>query len=241
MIKYHRNNIVFRIASADAIGKFKQIQAHSFMQLSRKELCFDESAREAVLLEYDRLSQWIFRIEKICMYAGEDKVSAQLRNAILESFHDEIAVIESVLETNTEIFSRQVFEFMRTIHGYSNHITHDFVKAEMNFRTDQMYTAVVSTISNYLQHTLIALHEFNNNCITKTETPFVCLTDFCAESDTRFVGLSKRAMFFKSAGCGSTFVLKNYSKPEYFDEAKEYLAGLGFAVEPEPELEFARV
>jgi len=82
MIKYQRNNITFRIASADAIGKFKSTQAHSFVQLARKELNFDEAAKETVLLEYDRLSQWIFRVERICLSSGEGRVAEQLQTAI---------------------------------------------------------------------------------------------------------------------------------------------------------------
>lgn len=238
MIKYLRNNITFRIASADAIGKFKSAQAHSFVQLARKELKFDEAAKETVLLEYDRLSQWIFRVERICLSSVEGKVSEDLQLAIIHSLEDEFSVIENVLESNIGVFSEISISFSKMIHRYSLLILRVYLIKFMDNNVTHAYTNIVSAISGYLQHLLVAMHEFNANIVNGDTPPFVCSTDFSIEysdDSNRFISSTSRAQFFKDNGVGNTFILKDYSKHNVYKLAHEHFASLGFDIIPENE------
>lgn len=240
MIRYQRNNINFRIASADAISKFKSTQAHSFIQLVRKELSFDESCKETVLLEYDRLSQWIFRVERICFSAGEGYASDQLQMAIEQSLFDEFEVIESVMESNRDVFSDSVISFTKIIHKYSLIIICSYFSEFMKLRIDNAYTDIVACISNYLQHLLVCMHEFNSNVVLKNPCAFICVSDFSIESaddDERFLSVISRAQYFKQLGLGVTFTLKNYSRHNVFSDALSYFQSQGFNLIPEDEVE----
>lgn len=236
MIKYQRNNIIFRIASADAIGKFKQTQAHSFVQLARKELAFYESAKEVVLLEYDRFSQWIFRVEKICLTCGEGYISEPIRQSIIASFNEELRIVESVMETHTEVFSKDVFDFTKLVHTYSAKMVCGRLEKAAEQSADLAYPDMVDHVSTYLQHLLICLHEFNNNIIKKSQQPFVCIADFCLHQNTQQEQCEpalKRAKFFMEHGIENGFVLKNYSEMDAFRDFYSYLADFGIKILPE--------
>ena len=179
MIKYQRNNIIFRIASADAISKFKEAQAHSFLQLSRKELNFDDAAKEVVLLEYDRFSQLIFKIERICLSASEGTIKNDLIDSILGSFLDELHVIENVLESHPDVFSTSVIDFTKMIHTYSSDMLRRGIHSLMNCSIEHAYSKFVIVISDYLQHLLISMHEFDSNYVKKIKPPFISIADFC--------------------------------------------------------------
>lgn len=240
MIRYQRNNIGFRIASANAISKFKNTQAHSFIQLVRKELSFDESSRETVLLEYDRLSQWIFRVERICFTAGAGYMTEQLQIAIIQSLIDEFDVIESVMESNSQIFSAESIAYAKMIHQYAIVIMSNYFDEFMKLKMDSAYTDIVACVSNYLQHLLVCMHEFNSNLVLKNTDKFICVSDFSIESadgDERFLSGISRARFFKQHGMGDSYTLKNYSRHNVFADANEFFSSQGFLLRPEDEIQ----
>ena len=181
MIKYQRNNIVFRIASANAISKFKATQAHSFLQLARKELNFNDAAREVVLLEYDRFSHWIFRLERICQSAGEVMMAQGLRDATVDSFDDELRVVENVLHAHPGVFSTEVIRFTKMIHSYALSMINEKFTIDEDTHIDETFAMMVQEVSNYLQHLLIVMHEFDNNIIKRNVPPFISADDFCIE------------------------------------------------------------
>ena len=237
MIKYQRNNIIFRIASSDAISKFKHTQAHAFVQLARPEFSFDVSAREVVLLEYDRISQWLYRIERILQSVGEGEMPIQLRTAVMESFREEINVIETVLETHPEVFDAPVVEFAKLIHVYTFFLMEDQMACMMDDTIDRAFVELADLVSEYLQHLLICLHEYNSNCILRSATPFVSIGDFCLcikKANRRFLPIIKRIQFFKKMGCGDTYVFKNYSTHEdMFEKAVKALKSAEVTLIPE--------
>lgn len=230
MTRYQPNNIIFRIAASDALGKFKALQAQSFVQLARRELNFNTSAREVVLLEYDHFSQWLFRIERICVAAQEGPMPQALHNAIHESFREEIRTIETILTTHPDVFNAGIVDFMKVIHSYSLGI----IDRQMNdgsYETiERTFSRMVSVVSDYLQHVLTCLHELNNNFITRTREPFICISDFLLKEchgDDCFFPLAKRLEYFQSLGCGNEYVLKIYSNEDVFEKASDYVNGLG--------------
>jgi hypothetical protein len=235
-LNYQRNNIAFRISSAIAIGKLKTAQAHAFQQLLRRELDFDDSAKEGVLLEFDQMSNWIFRIEKICLSAAAGELSIQLRRAIYASFVEELRMIMTVMETNANIFSKDVRALTSVIHEYSSEFLVGEFERDMMVPADMAFARLTMTISDYLQHYLVAMHEFNNNIIRKAEPAFLSIAEFCTNSSDkahRFIACLKRAKFFQQCGCRGPFVFKNYTKEDIFNDAKAFLADNGVDIIPE--------
>jgi hypothetical protein len=243
MVRYQLNNIIFRIASSDAISKFKAIQAHTFVQLARKDLSFDESTKEAVLLEYDRFSQWLFRIERICMAAQEGNMAPSLRSAIQESCAEELRTIENVLESYPDVFGPNITTFDKLIHAYSAKSMRTRMDKCMTETVEKAFEQLVQIVSDYLQHVLICLHEMNNNYINKAAAPFVCIANFCSDSDNieeRYYPIRKRVEFFMALGCGDTYLLKDYTDRNLYEEAKEYVQQFGINLVRKQETEEAQ-
>lgn len=239
MIRYQRNNIIFRIASSDAISKFKHAQAHAFVQLARSDLKFDISAREVVLLEYDRISQWLYRIERILQSSQEGEMSEQLRTAITESLHEELTVIQTVLETHTDVFDLRVTEYTKLIHEYSFPIIEDELDCKLNDTIDRGFASLSDLVSEYLQHLLLCLHEYNNNCILKNNPAFISVGEFSAsacskQSVKKFIPSLKRLEFFKKQGCGDHYIFKNYtSQDDMFDQVVKSVKPAAVTLVPE--------
>ena len=224
MIKYQRNNILFRIASADAISKFKKAQASSFLQLTRKELQFDSGPKEAVLLEFDRFSQWLFRIERICLASGNAKLTEELKEAMIESFYDEIVVIESVMIGHKDIFPAKMTEFAKCVHNYSKHMLDKIFAESIDLRIDVAFTNIAEALSDYLQHTLLTFHEYNNNVIKNYTEPFICCSSFCiSKNHEHFLPLKERIEFFKHTVGASEFILKNFTPSDIHQDVVDSL------------------
>jgi hypothetical protein len=223
MIKYRRNNIIFRIASSDALGKFKTTQAHTFVQLARKDLKFDDSAKEVVLLEYDRFSHWLFRIEKICFFSDTRQVNTFLLQTLSDLFDEEVLTIESVIDAHPDIFSKNVADFVKMVHRHLHPVILRHFRENLGKNLDVAYSSLVANMSDYLQYILIALHEFNNNILQHQSPPFLGFSGFFKDEDEKFLGLKKRADFFLANGIGPTFTFKNYSSISSFQEAHEAL------------------
>lgn len=212
-MRYQRNNILFRIASAAAISKFKSIQAHSFGQLTRRELCFDESAREAVLLAYDRFSQWVFRAERICLTvaAHSSDATLELVTSFLASFVEEQRVTLSVLESHPEIFPKSIVKYVKLIHTYmGNFMEQKFLNLE-DVKIDGFFTEVIELISKYLQHVLLALHEFNANVVMQDNKQFISIADFPHDCNVCIQQCIERLKFFAENVPNKEFELKFYS------------------------------
>lgn len=223
MKTYQRNNIIFRIASADALSKFKAAQAHSFLQLTRKELKFDDAAKEAVLLEFDRFSFWLMMAEKLCLAAGEGRTPDSLKQAILSSLFDELVFIERIMESHVSVFSPDVISFNKMIHRYSINMVEEQVLASTNGNIDSAFVSIVGIISSYLQHLLISYHEFNNNLRKKNQYQFISLDTFSANmqsEDAKLQPAIMRGSFFIEHGCNNHFILKDYSEAMVFDSVK---------------------
>lgn len=230
MVRYQRNNILFRIASAATISKFKSIQAHSFGQLNRREFEFDASAREVVLLAYDRFSQWIYRVERICLSAtssGRDITT--LIPSLIASFIDEQRITQTVIESHPDIFKNNVDEYVRRIHDYTARTIDSCFESLEGKKIEELYTEVVELTTKYLQHMLVAMHEFNNNCITLKEAPFISMAEISHDLpfDKRHIPCIERLKFFGECSNHHEFAFKYYgTNPEASDDMYAELAEL---------------
>lgn len=234
MLPYKSNNIIFRISSSDSIGKFKQSQAMAFVQLARSDLNFDVSAREVVLLEYDRFSQWIYRMERVLQSAGEGHLSEQLREAVIESLNAEISTIDGILQANSSIFTTKVAVFTKIIHIYSSYFMSHKLRVDLDDQIHRAFKSLTDMVSNYLQHLLMCLHEYNANIIIKVRPPFISISDFelqlnsldlssvSDDAHKQFKCLGIRMKFFIENGCGKTYELKDYTfGSSLFDSIKQ--------------------
>lgn len=231
---YQQNNIEFRIASAGAIGKFKTTQAHSFIQVSRREFEFDISSREVVLLSFERFSSWLVKLEKLFLREEEKrKPSKALQDLVLTTFTDELRQIEGTCLENPMVFSNGVVEFLKIIHTYAPVLMKSGLDMAFAENPSRAFAALTDCLSDYLQHVLISMHEFNNNLVLLKE-PFICVAPFClmqrkTKKNCDLISLRTRAAFFrkKIQGDEVLFILKNYCEEDMFDEAAITLAGLG--------------
>jgi hypothetical protein len=235
LIPYKTNNIEFRIASADAIGKFKTTQAHSFLQVCRREFDFDICSREVVLLSYERFSQWLMDTEKEFLIEERKMPSSDLIETVVSSFVEVLEGIEKVTEENPKIFPLQLVKYLKMIHAYSTKIMKVALPTAMKKTSAKSFGQVTLLASEYLQHLLIAMHEYNNNLLLKRE-PFICVSDFSkiSYSTFPFISLRTRAEFFREQEGLKTFVLKNYSSDDMLAaEVATTLAGLGIGTRNE--------
>ncbi len=210
---YRKNNIVFRIASSSAISKFKQLQAHSFLQVTRSDLNFNSSAKEALLLEYDRVSQWIFRTERSFLSEHEHKrPSAAVIDACMHSLFEELKTCEEIMWTHKDVFTKEIVTYISQIHLYSSHLFEEEFSKVTNCMVTTTFSTLVDFVSEYLQHILVAAHEFNNNIISNQEKPFISVTNFSINStEYKYLSEIRRALFFKDNYDISSFVIKNYT------------------------------
>lgn len=213
---YRQNNIEFRIASAGAIGKFKINQAHTFIQVSRKEFDFDTSSREVVLLSYDKIFNWLQMVERMFLEEEKNVPSAVLIENIASSFEIVSFSIKQTCVDNPTIFGGYLTELLSVIHDYA---VID-IQAAIKFRTQGIssgcaFTAVAETVNDYLQQVLLAMHEFNNNIRLRKE-PFLCISGYSLlPKPPGFTSIIKRAEFFRShLGDEAVFLIKNYTNED---------------------------
>lgn len=216
-IVYQKNNILFRIASAASLSKFKSTQSHTLLQLVRKELKFDLAARETVLVEYDHFSQWVGRLEKKFLRYGEGRITLGMLSETIESAREQLSNIQEVMQTNSEVFSGDVIEYAKLIHSYSMPILKKKILSCNGLNVTDSFTNIVDIFILYLQHILIAMHEFNNNMCGSPEVAFVGISDFCVDQEAGDVASMMRINFFINAGVAPKFTVKNYGAADYFD------------------------
>lgn len=236
---YQKNNILFRISSSEAISKFKNSQAIVLLQLVRKELDFEQGAREAVLLEYDRFSTWVFMIERLYLVQNSRAVTDKLRQETLETFCNTVSDIEGIMQDNTDVFSQEIIEYVKILHDYSkNIIEHQFNRILQN-TTSEAFSQCVKVVDLFLQHMLVSIHEFNNNTRSSAR-PFLCATDFFDgydRTDSTAAQLTARGKYFiKNHGC-KNFEFKNYSSEDLLGSLTIKLATKGISIYPEKMVE----
>ena len=135
------------------------------------------------------------------------------------------------------MFDAPVVEFAKLIHVYTFFLMEDQMACMMDDTIDRAFVELADLVSEYLQHLLICLHEYNSNCILRSATPFVSIGDFCLcikKANRRFLPIIKRIQFFKKMGCGDTYVFKNYSTHEdMFEKAVKALKSAEVTLIPE--------
>jgi hypothetical protein len=234
-LPYLQNNIIFRIASADALSKFKAAQAHSFIQVSRREFEFNESAREVLLLSYDRISTWVLRVERSFLSLGTDDINDEFRSRIINDLTELFRNTEEVLMDYTTVFDPELTNYTRMVHNYSVAILKNCLARELVPEVCKAYHNMLMVLTKYLQHLLLALHEYNNNVILK-RPPFICISEFSLVADDealKFSSLISRACYFNDTFGQNNFTIKNYTSDDIEDEVVNMLRDLSLTVSRE--------
>lgn len=231
---YQRNNILVRIAAADAMSKFKAAQAQSFVQLARKDLNFDDAAKEVVLLAFDRFSSLLMTVEKIFVAHRERTLTADTAEALVNLYYATFDAIEQVLNTHFNTFDAKLVEFTTMVNSYLFNGIKTRIRSEfIHEKADNAIYNLFMMTSRCLQHLLTSMHEFNNNVIKRGD-PFVSILEqehFNVQQELE--ECVRRGMFFKNNGCGTHFVFKNYSSLDLFAQVKECFAQAELTLECE--------
>ena len=223
---------MFRIASADALSRFKKVQAHSFIQITRKDVEFGRSAREILLLSYDRFSNWLYRMERSFLMSNRGPLSEELKQTAFLTLIDEFNTIEEVCERHPQIFDETIRKYVRLIHRYSaTSIKNQFTDA-FTLDQDKAYARMTDIVSNYLQHLLIAMHEFNNNLL-RGKDPFICISEFSIQSKIEPSAAVQRAQFFCELLSDIVLEVKNFTDQLDISECVRILTEAGICVVPE--------
>jgi hypothetical protein len=240
MAEYQKNNIIFRIASSDAISKFKAKQAAALLQLTRKDLNFVGAPKESVLLEYDMMSHWLYKVERICLVSGHGATTDKLKNALVQSFMDECRSMQVVMESHVEVFDPTIIKFTNVIHAYTVKMFQSFCETSLkNTNSTNTFVLISNFVSDYLEHFLVSMHELTGNLLSKRfntdKRPVLSSTDFCLEAEiTQLIEPSVlRATFFKDLGCGSFYEFKNYSSKDIFSIIQSHLMNADINLFPE--------
>ncbi len=227
MLAYRENNIIFRIASAGAISKFKEVQSHSFIEINRKEFEFDTKSKEALLLEYDRFSQLIIKIERLMLIDDVHALSPGVKKFILQLLMDEFDSIEEICATHKTVFAKDIGDFLSNIHDYSRPLILQNTGSALELSGEKAFPLITQLLSDYLQHTLCALHEYDTN-IVKRAAPILSYSEFShltAGSDN--VPIVHRANYFLRHEVEPSFELKNYVNSQIDPRIYQKLVKLG--------------
>lgn len=212
--KYRQNNLLFRVASADAISKFKAIQAHSFLQAARKEINLSRPVKEVVLAAYDRFSKWILEAEyNFLDHQENEKLGPKFAIALSNFFIVELDSLEHTIDQHEDVFTDGVAEYVHLVAAYSKTVFAHKIKSIESMLPPEGFQFFVDEISGYLQHLLLSLYEFDNNVIKKKPAFLNVSCIDCSEVGTEmaFNGpLGIRARYFKNHGGITLFVVKNY-------------------------------
>ena len=210
--KYKKNNIHFRIVSAAAIAEFKKSQSESFLQVVRKDLSLCECTREMVLLEFERMSQFIFGVERIFLNNAERYLPPAVKNVVIELLNREFNKINEIMIAHPEVFPRKMQNYAQIIHEYALSLISVNLETLLTNRADNAFKGMVECLIKYLQHVLIAAHEYDNN-IVKGHAPFISYCRMSPDSPetVNILPVIARTHFFMSNGTIPKFVIKNYS------------------------------
>lgn len=232
---FKRNNILLRIAAANAFARFKSQQAASFIQLARRELHFDVPAKELVLLEFDRFSSFCYTLEKMFISVHDKHIPEIVRSNVFDLIYREFTDIERVMDVHVDVFTKDVREFAKVVHEYSFGLLKVDIAHALQKKPEQALEECIDHISAYLQHLLLCMHEFNNNVVRKTQAPFISYSRICG-CDSCLCEINtalKRADFFRAKTDATEFVFKNYSTFDVFNELQAKFKENGFKLTPE--------
>jgi hypothetical protein len=105
---------------------------------------------------------------------------------------DEFDGVIKTARNYPEIFG-DVPELLDVIQDYTQHIMANVIVTAMNAPSAKAFTNITQLFSEFLQHILISMHEYNNN-VVRRRTPFICVSRFSLLSKSpRFISLSSRA------------------------------------------------
>ena len=191
-----KNNIHFRMLSSSIIATFKTKQAQDLQQVTRLDVKFAEPCREVLLLEYERVSRLLMALEYVCLKNGSDIVSASVIEDILSRVSRGISTIETVIAEHTDIFA-DIGDFVQFMHSQAVPYVKDSIQANLkDSSADTAFIAIARVLTDYMEHVLLSLHEYNSICYRSVDTPFICISNF--DKANKDVPVNTREQFLKT-------------------------------------------
>lgn len=159
-------------------------------------------------------------------------LSEELKQTAFTTLIDELNTIEEVCERHPQIFDETIRKYIRLIHHYSaTSIKNQFTDA-FTLDQDKAYARMTDIVSNYLQHLLIAMHEFNNN-VLRGKDAFICISEFSIQSRVEPPTVVQRAKFFCELLGDLTFEVKNFTEQLDISDCVQLLNDAGVKAFPE--------
>jgi len=239
---FYNNNIDFRIASSQALEKFKNVQSFQLNQLQNGKFFFPQEVREILLLKFDMWSRFLTEIENFFVELDNshhdvepneidfiislanitnDKYKSIMTTAPTKEYFDE-EFSNIWLEMHEDMFQLMLLEI-----------------GEMSGNHKVAFACLSDILCRVMQYTLIELHELNElmQSSNKNET-FLVVTQLCSHflQNTGVCLLSRRAQVYKKYFNISKIWLKNYTDSPITRLLINQLTGLGLEIDFERSL-----
>lgn len=191
-----KNNIHFRMLSSSIIAAFKTKQAQDLQQVTRLEVKFAEPCREVLLLEYERVSRLLMALEYVCLKNGSNVVSDDVIADILNRVSKGISTIEMVIAEHSEIFA-DIGDYVGLMHSQAVPYIKDSIQTNLkDSSADTAFMAIARVLTDYMEHVLLSLHEYNSICYRSVEAPFICVSNF--DKANKDAPVENREQFLKT-------------------------------------------
>jgi hypothetical protein len=171
-------------------------------------------------------------MERSFLMSYRGPLTEELKQTAFMTLIDELNTIEEVCERHPQIFDETIRKFVRLIHHYSAASIKNLFEDAFTLDQDKAYAKMTDVVSNYLQHLLIAMHEFNNN-VLRAKDPFICVTEFSIQSNVQPPTMAQRATFFSELLGVQTFEVKNFTEQLDISDCVKLLNDAGFKAFPE--------
>lgn len=161
--EYVRNNIEYRISTANAISSFKRDQVFIMGEISyNPHHVFSDTAKEIMLLKYDVWYDYINEVEQYIL-CSDGSISEMIHEVMLMS-DARIDYYEEILRDNfTEQFQ---VEYIAQWTEYHNYIYNKLKKSVTSLKNaditkSQLFSKIVRMITKAMNHTLYELQELD--------------------------------------------------------------------------------
>lgn len=229
--KYIPNNINFRMYSAKAKERYTNSQAFALGQLQSTQTHeFSSTAREILLLKYDKWFKWLIDCEQTLRETK--RFDRELREELVyESNRVQREYVE-VIKTNPEYFDESFSElWLKTHKSLYDMLKQAIVDYEATSITD-LIIYISDVLVKVMDATLYELHEVDN-IVYSTNPVFISITDVCftflAVLPDRCMLVERLEVYKEARGDFDTIILKQYTEADTFP-IYERIADAGYIV-----------
>jgi len=210
---YRLNNIVFRIASSDALRVFKEVQNFVLTEIEFGSYSFSRVAKEIALLYSDSAFRILYSIEMMFIREGSPVLTREMADSINKILLDQIGYMRAVVEENGDVFDRKFVEIWKEVHLPIVSIIENIVEMNIGEKIEDTFKDICSIFGDSLDTVRFELYELDY-LINDGRKPFLVISDMCVVSfDTVGVLLPTRRaqVYIEKLDLEPEFYVKNYT------------------------------